>query len=127
MPRKPTAELYTAIGFNKHGKTELYRDLMRHIERSTDKFEIARGDKGMVMIVFTLPSFDVVFKVIRDTFAYPKTTTRRRGDGEVPARVQARPRRPPGRRAGVRAPRLRARPVLGRTPGRARRATRRGP
>jgi len=77
MPRKPTAELYTALGFNKHGKTELYRDLMRHIERSTDKFEVARGDKGMVMIVFTLPSFDVVFKVIRDTFAYPKTTTRR--------------------------------------------------
>lgn len=77
MPWKPIAELYTAIGYNKHGKTELYRDLMRHIEQSTGKFEIARGDRGMVMIVFTLPSFDVVFKVIRDTFAYPKTTTRR--------------------------------------------------
>ena len=77
MPWKPIAELYTAIGYNKHGKTELYRDLMRHIEQSTGKFEIARGDRGMVMIVFTLPSFDVVFKVIRDSFAYPKTTTRR--------------------------------------------------
>ena len=77
MPRKPIAELYIAIGYNKHGKTELFRDLMRHIKQSTDKFEIARGERGMVMIVFTLPSFDVVFKVIRDTFAYPKTTTRR--------------------------------------------------
>jgi isocitrate dehydrogenase kinase/phosphatase len=77
LPRKPIAELYIAIGLNKHGKTELYRDLMRHIEASSDRFEIARGDRGMVMSVFTLPSFDVVFKVIRDRFAYPKTSTRR--------------------------------------------------
>jgi isocitrate dehydrogenase kinase/phosphatase len=77
MPRKPIAELYIAIGYNKHGKTELYRDLMLHIEQSTDLFDIAPGDRGMVMSVFTLPSFDIVFKVIRDRFAYPKTTTRR--------------------------------------------------
>ena len=77
MPRKPIAELYIAIGYNKHGKTELYRDLMRHIDQSTDLFDIAPGDRGMVMSVFTLPSFDVVFKVIRDRFAYPKTSTRR--------------------------------------------------
>ncbi len=77
MPRKPIAELYIAIGYNKHGKTELYRDLMRHIDQSTDSFEIAPGDRGMVMCVFTLPSFDVVFKVIRDRFAYPKTSSRR--------------------------------------------------
>jgi isocitrate dehydrogenase kinase/phosphatase len=77
MPHKPVSELYNAIGHNKHGKTELYRDLMHHITRSGDRFETARGERGMVMIVFTLPSFDVVFKVIRDVFAYPKTTTRR--------------------------------------------------
>jgi isocitrate dehydrogenase kinase/phosphatase len=77
MPHKPTAELYNAIGYNKHGKTELYRELVCHIKRSADRFEVARGDKGMVMIVFTLPTFDVVFKVIRDAFAFPKTTTRR--------------------------------------------------
>jgi isocitrate dehydrogenase kinase/phosphatase len=77
MPRKPIAELYIAIGYHKHGKTELFRDLLRHIQQSTDKFEIARGERGLVMIVFTLPSFDVVFKLIRDTFAYPKTATRR--------------------------------------------------
>jgi isocitrate dehydrogenase kinase/phosphatase len=29
----------------------------------------------MVMAVFTLPGFDVVFKVIRDRFDYPKTVT----------------------------------------------------
>ena len=77
MPTKRTAELYNAIGYNKHGKTELYRDLIRHIKQSTDRFEFARGDRGMVMIVFTLPSYDVVFKIIRDRFAYPKTTSRR--------------------------------------------------
>jgi isocitrate dehydrogenase kinase/phosphatase len=77
MPRKPTAELYIAIGYNKHGKTELFRDLVRHIDGSTDQFDIAPGERGMVMSVFTLPSFDVVFKVIRDRFAYPKTSSRR--------------------------------------------------
>src|SRR5436190_3072870 len=76
MPLKPVAELYISLGYNKHGKTELYRDLMRHMSRSTDKFEIARGERGMVMMVFTLPSYDVVFKVIKDSFDYPKTTTR---------------------------------------------------
>ncbi|MBI4591464.1 MAG: bifunctional isocitrate dehydrogenase kinase/phosphatase [Candidatus Rokubacteria bacterium] len=77
MPLKRVAELYIALGYNKHGKTELYRDLLRHLERSTDKFEIAPGDRGMVMVVFTVPSYDVVFKVIRDDIPLPKTTTRR--------------------------------------------------
>ncbi|MET1374905.1 isocitrate dehydrogenase kinase/phosphatase-domain containing protein, partial [Staphylococcus aureus] len=58
------------------GKTELYRGLMQHMARTTDQFEIARGERGMVMIVFTLPSYDIVFKIIKDRFAYPKTTTR---------------------------------------------------
>ena len=76
MPRKPVAELYTAIGFNKHGKTELYRDLLRQLASSEDLFVEAPGATGMVMLVFTLPSYDVVFKVIRDSFAPPKTTGR---------------------------------------------------
>jgi isocitrate dehydrogenase kinase/phosphatase len=75
MPRKPVAELYIAIGHNKHGKTELYRSLLQHLERSDDRFEIAPGQRGMVMFVFTLPGFDVVFKVIRDRFEWPKTVT----------------------------------------------------
>ncbi len=76
LPMKPIAELYTAIGYNQHGKTSLYRALYRHLEHSTGQFEFARGTPGMVMTVFTLPSFDVVFKVIKDTFAPPKKTTR---------------------------------------------------
>ncbi len=77
MPKKPVSELYTALGFNKHGKTELFRDLLRHMAASDDAFVLAPGERGMVMIVFTLPSYDVVFKVIRDVFAYPKTTDRK--------------------------------------------------
>ncbi|HET8576012.1 MAG TPA: bifunctional isocitrate dehydrogenase kinase/phosphatase [Methylomirabilota bacterium] len=77
MPAKRVAELYIALGYHKHGKAELYRDLVRHLGRSTDRFEIAPGERGMVMVVFTLPSYDVVFKVIRDSFAPPKTVTHR--------------------------------------------------
>ncbi|MCA9982565.1 MAG: bifunctional isocitrate dehydrogenase kinase/phosphatase, partial [Anaerolineales bacterium] len=77
MPLKPLAELYTAIGYNKHGKTVLYRALYRHLGNSTDRFQIAPGAKGMVMTVFTLPSLDIVFKIIKDRFAPPKTSTRR--------------------------------------------------
>lgn len=77
LPKKPVGELYTALGFNKHGKTELYRDLLRHLASSDDRFVEAPGAAGMVMLVFTLPSYDVVFKVIRDSFAPPKTTGRK--------------------------------------------------
>ena len=76
MPRKPTDELYTAIGFNKHGKTVFYRNLMRHLASTDDRFEIAEGEPGLVMTVFALPSFNTVFKVIRDRFGQPKATTR---------------------------------------------------
>ena len=77
MPRKRIAELYISIGHNKHGKTELYRDLLRHLQSTDERFEHARGTKGLVMIVFTMPGYDDVFKVIRDKFAPPKRTTRR--------------------------------------------------
>lgn len=77
MPHKKAAELYISLGYNKHGKTELYRDLLQHLKHSTDRFEIAKGVPGMVMIVFTMPSYDVVFKVIRDRFSEPKDVTRR--------------------------------------------------
>lgn len=77
IPHRKPAELYGAIGFNKHGKTERYRDLRRFIDGSDARFEYARGIRGMVMIVFTLEGYDAVFKVIRDHFPYPKQTTRR--------------------------------------------------
>jgi len=76
MPKKPIAEIYISLGHPKHGKTELYRDLYGHLRRSMDHFEHAPGDTGMVMIVFGLQAFDYVFKVIRDEFAPPKTSSR---------------------------------------------------
>ncbi|HEU5170248.1 MAG TPA: bifunctional isocitrate dehydrogenase kinase/phosphatase, partial [Gemmatimonadales bacterium] len=78
MPHKRLDELYTSIGYSKHGKTELYRSLMRHLERPDARFAPAEGDEGLVMSVFTLPSFNVVFKIIKDRFVAPKQTTRRR-------------------------------------------------
>ena len=77
MPLKLVHELYTSIGYNKHGKTELYRGLMRHLEEDDARFAFAEGDEGMVMAVFTLPSLNVVFKIIKDSFGAPKNTTRR--------------------------------------------------
>lgn len=76
MPRKPRAELYMAVGLAKQGKTLFYRDLHYHLKHSTDRFVAAPGIKGMVMLVFTLPSFPYVFKVIRDRFAPPKEVDR---------------------------------------------------
>jgi isocitrate dehydrogenase kinase/phosphatase len=76
MPRKPIDELYTVLGRAKQGKTERYFTLQRHLSASIDSFVHAPGERGLVMIVFTLPSHDLVFKVIRDHFGAPKTCTR---------------------------------------------------
>ena len=76
MPRKRLIDLYNAIGFHRHGKTEFYRDFISHLRRSTDRFVVAEGARGMVMSVFTLPSYDVVFKLIKDRFDLPKDSTR---------------------------------------------------
>lgn len=76
MPGKPVDELYTVLGRAKQGKTERYRSLFRHLAASTDPFMHAEGVPGMVMVVFTLNSSELVFKVIRDHFAYPKTSSR---------------------------------------------------
>ncbi|MDO5056241.1 MAG: bifunctional isocitrate dehydrogenase kinase/phosphatase [Lautropia sp.] len=66
MPSKPPAELYTMLGLHKQGKTLFYRDMLQHLHESTDQFIIAPGIKGLVMGVFTLPSFPYVFKFIKD-------------------------------------------------------------
>ena len=76
MPLKRVDELYNAIGFNKHGKTELYRSLVAHMARPDARFDFAEGDEGLVMSVFTLPSLNVVFKIIKDRFGHPKRITR---------------------------------------------------
>jgi isocitrate dehydrogenase kinase/phosphatase len=76
IPAKKIHELYNAIGFNKHGKTEFYRDFLNHLRSSEDQFVAASGIKGMVMTVFTLPSYNIVFKMIKDHFDPPKNMTR---------------------------------------------------
>src|SRR6202522_452743 len=76
MPRKSIDELYTVLGRAKQGKTERYFSLQRHLTTSIDSFVHAPGERGLVMIVFTLPSHDLVFKVIRDRFGAPKTNSK---------------------------------------------------
>ena len=75
LPLKPLDELYTVLGRVRQGKTERYRTLTRHMRRTQDQFVHARGAPGLVMLVFTLPSYDIVFKVIRDSFGYPKNVS----------------------------------------------------
>ncbi len=82
MPRMPRAEIYNALGLAKQGKTLFYRDFLAHLRHSTDKFRIAPGIKGMVMLVFDLPSFPYVFKVIKDYYPPQKDTTREQIKGK---------------------------------------------
>jgi isocitrate dehydrogenase kinase/phosphatase len=84
LPRKPVSELFTVLGRAKQGKTERFRELMKHLAHTSDQFVHAPGDRGLVMVCFTLPSFDVVFKIIRDRFPYPKNILRE----EVQAKYQ---------------------------------------
>lgn len=76
VPTRNKEAFYSAIGFHKQGKTVFYRDFLHHLKHSEDQLIIAPGIKGMVMAVFTLPSYPYVFKVIRDRFPPPKKTTR---------------------------------------------------
>jgi isocitrate dehydrogenase kinase/phosphatase len=73
---KTASELYTMVGLQKHGKALFYRDFLHHLRHSTDRFVVAPGIKGLVMGVFTLPSYPWVFKVIKDKIAASKDTDR---------------------------------------------------
>ena len=85
LPYKPVDELYTVLGRAKQGKTERYRHFFRHLGAHRDeRFVHADGERGMVMAVFTLPSYPLVFKLIRDKFAFPKEIVRDEVHGEVP-------------------------------------------
>lgn len=76
LPGKHIAELYTSIGFYKHGKSEFYRALINHLASTDDRFIMAPGVRGMVMSVFTLPGFNTVFKIIKDRFSPSKSVDR---------------------------------------------------
>jgi len=82
MPAKPISEIYSAMGYNKHGKTYYHRCAYRHMQDTSDQFMIAPGIKGMVMSVFTMPSYDFVFKIIKDKFTPPKEMTREQVKGK---------------------------------------------
>lgn len=76
MPEKRTAEIYIGLGYHKHGKTELYRDLLGHqAVCSEDQFDFSPGKRGMVMITFNMPQDDLIYKLIRDRFDTPKQTS----------------------------------------------------
>lgn len=76
MPAKSPVDLYAMLGLQKQAKTLLYREMQHHLSHSQDNFQIAPGVRGMVMLVFALPSFPFVFKLIRDFFDPPKTSSR---------------------------------------------------
>ena len=76
LPTKPKSELYSMLGLQKHGKTLFYRDLLYHLKHSTDKFSVAPGIRGLVMAVFTLPSYPYVFKIIKEGVQRRKDVTR---------------------------------------------------
>ena len=76
LPKKPRSEIYTILGLQKHGKNLFYRDFLHHLKYSSDIIEAAPGIRGLVMVVFALPSFPYVFKVIKDSFPPPKETTK---------------------------------------------------
>jgi isocitrate dehydrogenase kinase/phosphatase len=78
LPDKTASELYTMVGLQKHGKSLFFRDFLHHLKHSRDKFVVAPGIKGLVMTVFTLPSYPYVFKVIKDRIASSKDTDRAR-------------------------------------------------
>jgi len=85
LPQAELAELYTSLGYHRHAKTEFYRNLHGFVHLSNEQFVIAPGIEGAVMIVFTLPNFGFVFKVIKDSpcflrssFVTPKMITQDR-------------------------------------------------
>jgi len=76
LPRKSLSELFTVLGRARQGKAERFRELQRHLRQSDDLFAHAPGERGLVMVCFTLPSLDVVFKLIRDRFPPVKNVRR---------------------------------------------------
>ena len=115
MPRKPRNEIYNALGLAKQGKTLFYRDFLHHLKHSSDKFRIAPGIKGMVMLVFDLPSFPYVFKLIKDYYPPQKDTTREQIKGKYLLVKQHDRVGPDGRHAGIQRGGVRPRPLRGRT------------
>ncbi len=104
MPRKPVDELYTVLGRAKQGKTERYFALRRHLDSSIDAFVHAPGERGLVMIVFTLALARSGIQGDSRSVWSAQARHSRRGHGTLPFRIPSRPRRPHGGRPGIQAP-----------------------
>lgn len=76
MPSKPKAQLFMNLGYQEHGKELVVHQLHQHLQQNRTQFVVAPGIPGMVMMVFTLPDYDLVFKLIRDNFRPPKYVSR---------------------------------------------------
>lgn len=89
LPRKAVDEWFAVLGRLKQAKTERFRLFFHHLEKvgalharageatpAVERFVHAPGERGMVMAVFHLPSYPLVFKLIRDKFAPVKTMAR---------------------------------------------------
>jgi len=78
LPQKQRFELFNAIGFIKHAKTEFFRYKVDSTKNMSEheKYISAPGIKGMVMLVFTTENSKYVYKLIKDKFTPPKNITR---------------------------------------------------
>ncbi len=76
MPHKRTEQLVINLGYQEWGKMLVQHNFKSHASSCGQKLHHAPGIRGMVMLVFTLPDYPLVFKVIKDDIPLPKTTTR---------------------------------------------------
>ena len=111
MPRKPPSEIYSALGLQKQGKSLFYRDFLAHMRHSSDDFRIAPGIKGMVMLVFDLPSFPVRLQDHQGLLSGAQGDDAGADPEQVPAGQAARPGRAHGRHARIQQRRLPAQPL----------------
>ncbi len=116
LPRKAVSELFTVLGRAKQGKTERYRELFRHLQQTDDDFVHAPGERGLVMVCFTLPSFDVVFKIIRDRFPPSKNVLREEVRAKYELVFKHDRAGTARRRAGIPTPEISAQPLRARAP-----------
>ena len=76
MPSKTEEQLIINLGYLDAGRHRMLQKLKMHLRRSTQRFDLAPGIPGMVMLVFSLPDYPLVFKLIRDDIKPPKSIRR---------------------------------------------------
>ncbi|MBF0385610.1 MAG: bifunctional isocitrate dehydrogenase kinase/phosphatase, partial [Candidatus Omnitrophica bacterium] len=66
LPSRERLDIYSLLGLLQPVKVKLNHDIQRHLRESKESFVVTEGEKGWVMVVFTLPTYPYVFKVIAD-------------------------------------------------------------